>query len=115
MNKWTIYHNPHCSKSREALSLLQANEIEPRVVEYLKQNPTEKELKDLVAKLDGPVSALVRTKEDEYKDLNFDINSVEEVIKNLAKHPRLIERPIVIKDDIAVIGRPVENIKKLLS
>ncbi|WP_374077114.1 arsenate reductase (glutaredoxin) [Bdellovibrio bacteriovorus] len=115
MSKWTIYYNPQCSKCREALSLLQDHKIEPQIVEYLKAHPTEKDLRDIVGKLESPVSSLVRTKEAGYQELNFDINSTEEVVKNLAKHPRLIERPIVIKDDIAVIGRPVENIKKLLS
>lgn len=113
MAHWTIYHNPQCSKSREALGLLQARGIQPEVVEYLKQPLTKDELRGLLSKLKVASSAIVRTKEELYQELSFDVNSVETVIENLAKHPRLLERPIVVKDQAAVIGRPVENIEKL--
>lgn len=113
MSHWKIYHNPQCSKSREALGLLQARGIQPEIIEYLKQPPTSKELRELVLKLGLTSSAIVRTKEELYQQLNFDVNSLETVVENLAKHPRLLERPIVVKDQIAVIDRPVENIEKL--
>ncbi|WP_413943847.1 arsenate reductase (glutaredoxin) [Bdellovibrio sp. HCB-162] len=115
MDNWIIYHNPQCSKSREVLSLLKDHNVEPEIVEYLKRNPTEAELRDIIEKLKGPLANIVRTKEEDYKKLNFDTNSVEEVVKYLLKHPHLMERPIVIKNDEAVIGRPTEAIKKLLS
>jgi len=113
MSHWKIYHNPQCSKSREVLGLLQARGIQPEIIEYLKQPPTSKELRELVLKLGLPSSAIVRTKEELYQQLNFDVNSLETVVENLAKHPKLLERPIVVKDQVAVIGRPVENIEKL--
>ncbi|WP_413290461.1 arsenate reductase (glutaredoxin) [Bdellovibrio sp. HCB337] len=113
MSNWKIYHNPQCSKSREALGLLQARGIQPKVIEYLKQPPTADELRGLIKTLGVPSSAVVRTKEELFQQLNFDVNSLETVIENLAKHPRLLERPIIVKDQTAVIGRPVENIEKL--
>lgn len=113
MNQWKIYHNPKCSKSREALSILQEQGVSPEIIEYLKQPPTAAELRALILKLGTPISAIVRTKEELYKELNFDVNSLEAVVENLTKHPKLIERPIVVKNEKAVIGRPVENIEKL--
>lgn len=113
MSRWKIYHNPKCSKSREALALLQARGIEPVVVEYLKEPPTAREIRELIAHLGGLTPALVRTKEELYQELGFDLNSVDVVVENLVKHPKLLERPIIVKDHVAVIGRPVENIEKL--
>ena len=113
MSQWKIYHNPKCSKSREALALLQARGVEPVVVEYLKEPPTAREIRELIKNLGGLTPALVRTKEDLYQELGFDVNSADVVVENLVKHPKLLERPIVVKDHVAVIGRPVENIEKL--
>lgn len=113
MSQWKIYHNPKCSKSREALALLQARGIEPEVVEYLKHPPTAKELRELIRNLGGLTPAFVRTKEELYQELGFDVSSEDVVIENLVKHPKLLERPIVVKDKTAVIGRPTENIEKL--
>lgn len=113
MENWTIYHNPQCSKSREALALLQNKGVQPRVIEYLKEPLSEDQLKALISRLQGPVSALVRVKEELYQSLNFDLNSVDVIAENLAKHPRLLERPIVVKDGVALIARPVELIETL--
>lgn len=113
MSEWKILHNPKCSKSREALKLLQDQGVQPEIIEYLKNPLTEKDIQNLIDKLSSEFSLIVRTKETLYKELGFDLKSKEEVIKNLAKHPVLIERPIVIKDNHAVIGRPTENIKQL--
>jgi arsenate reductase len=113
MSEWKIYHNPQCSKSREALALLKERGIELEVVEYLKTPLGALELRALITKLGVPCSALVRTKEELYRELGFDVNSVESVIENLVKHPRLLERPIVEHRHVAVIGRPVENLAKL--
>lgn len=113
MSQWKIYHNPKCSKSREALALLQARGIEPEVVEYIKVPPSEKELRELITKLGGFTPSLVRTKEELYQELGFDVNAEDVVVENLAKHPKLLERPIIVKDKMAVIGRPLENIEKL--
>ncbi len=114
MENWIIYHNPQCSKSRESLQLLRDHGIEPKIIEYLKQPLTEVELLGLLEKLKLPASTLVRTKEELYRDLNFDLNSTQEVIKNIIQYPKLLERPLIVKNNSAVIGRPPENIKKLI-
>jgi len=113
MAKWTIYHNPKCSKSRQTLALLKENGIDPQIIEYLKTPPDERELREIISKLDVPLSKLVRSQENSFKEMGFDLKSKEEVVKGLLKNPSLIERPIVIKDDRAVIGRPPESVKEL--
>ncbi|MGE3262067.1 MAG: arsenate reductase (glutaredoxin) [Bacteriovoracia bacterium] len=110
---FTIYHNPRCSKSREALALLEAEGIKPKVVEYLAEPPSETELLLLISILDAPFASLVRSKDEKYRKLNFDLSTKESVAKHLALHPELLERPIVVKNNRAVLGRPPENIKKL--
>lgn len=115
MANWTLYHNPRCSKCREALEMLKSRGIEPKVIEYLNEKPTVEELKSLVAKLQDPASALVRVKEDDYQKSQFNLDSVDEIIRQLAANPKLLERPIVVKDNEAVIARPVEKLKTLLS
>ena len=114
MAQLTIYHNPQCSKSCEAVALLESQGVSFQVIEYLKHSPSEQELRDLISLLDTPVSSLVRVKEKEYLASPFDVNSVDEVVRHLAQSPRLMERPVVVREDIAVIGRPVEKIKDLL-
>ena len=114
MSVWKIYHNPKCSKSRQTLELLKQNGIEPQVIEYLKNSLDESTLLEIIDALDVPVSQLVRTKEAQYKETPFDINSVESVVSNLTINPILMERPVVLKESQAVLGRPPENIKKLL-
>lgn len=113
MTKWILYHNPKCSKSREALSLLQSRKLELQIIEYLKDSPTEEQILELIKILDGPISALVRVKEEEYQNLKFDTDSPSEIAKYLAKYPKLMERPIVIKGNRAIIARPIENLEKL--
>lgn len=115
MSSWIIYHNPKCSKSREALALLQAQSIDAKVVEYLQEPLSESELLELQHKLGTEASALVRTKEEEYQTAPFDVTSAELVAKKLAANPKLMERPVVVKGSVAVIGRPTENLNKLLS
>ncbi len=114
MPNWTIYHNPRCAKSRQALQLLRDKGIEPNVVEYLKQVPTERELEMLVMKLGIKPEQLLRKGEAVYKDKykSFKLND-HEWIKVMCEHPVLIERPIIVKDHKAVIGRPAENIEDL--
>ena len=115
MSDWTIYHNPRCSKSREALALLKENGITPKVVEYLKDVPTRKELELLVMQLGLPASELVRKNEalfkEKYKSLQL---NEHEWIRVMHENPQLIERPVVVKGHTAVIGRPVDNVKDLL-
>ncbi len=111
----TIYHNPRCSKSRATLALITERDIEPKVIEYLKTPPTAKELKSIIAKLGIKPEALVRKGEDIYKE-KFAAKQLSDTqwIEALAANPILIERPIVVSGDKAVIGRPPENVLTLL-
>jgi arsenate reductase len=115
MKAFTIYHNPKCTKSRQTLGLLQENGVEPTVIEYLKTPPTAAELQAIVAKLGIKPEQLVRKGEDEYK-ANYAGKTLTDAqwLDALAKHPILIERPIVVSGDRAVIGRPPENVNPLL-
>jgi len=115
MQNIQIWHNPKCSKSRSALELLQSKDINANVVEYLKTTPNKEQLKDVLLKLKISAKELLRTSEDIYKELNLkDTNDEEKLIEIMIKNPILIERPIIIKDDIAVIARPIENLNELL-
>ena len=110
-----IYHNPRCSKSRQSLALLRENGKEPEVIEYLKTSLDEVALRDLFAKLGLEAHEVVRTKEEPYEQLALSPDSSEEeVIAAIVKYPILMERPIVVKGDSAVIGRPPENVHELL-
>ena len=110
-----IYHNPRCSKSRQTLQLCEEAGVELEVVEYLKTPLDEVALKGLLNKLDKQAREVVRTKEEVYSQLGLSADSSEEeIIAAIIKYPVLLERPIVMKDDKAVIGRPPENVKALL-
>lgn len=115
MPSFTIYHNPKCSKSRQTLALLQERGIEPQVVEYLKTPPTAAQLKAIVAKLGISPEQLVRKGEDVYKE-KFSGKTLTDAqwIDAMVKNPILIERPIVVSGNRAVLGRPPENVKPLL-
>ncbi len=104
-----IFHNTRCSKSRCALEILEKKKIKPEVIEYLKTPPTEKEIKDLLKKLDLKAEDVVRKSEDLYKQ-KYKNKKISEAqwIKILSKNPILIERPIIIKGNKAIIARPPE-------
>ena len=110
-----LYHNPRCSKSRAALALLQEKGIEPAIVEYLKTPPTAAELRALVKKLGLKPEALVRTGEEIYKT-KFKGKTLgdEQWIAALVANPILIERPVAIRGERAVIGRPPEKVLALV-
>jgi len=111
----TLYHNPRCSKSRAALALLEERGVEPEVVLYLQTPPTEAELKGLLGKLGLSAAELVRNKEAAYKEHGLSKNSSEaELLAAMAEEPKLIERPILVRGERAVIGRPPENVLELL-
>ncbi len=112
----TIYHNPRCSKSRQTLELLHSKGLEPKIVEYLKNPPTAKELDEILKKLKLEPQEIVRTKEEVYEKLGLKNEKLSraEMIEVLVKYPVLIERPIVVKDGKAAIGRPVENVLEIL-
>ncbi|MBX8486376.1 arsenate reductase (glutaredoxin) [Pseudomonas cichorii] len=116
MTDLTLYHNPRCSKSRGALELLQARGLTPDIVLYLETPPDAAQLCDLLAKLGIGPRQLLRSGEDDYKALNLADPSLsdEQLINAMASHPKLIERPILVAGDKAVIGRPPENILELL-
>jgi len=109
-----IYHNPRCSKSRQTLALIRERGIEPEVVEYLKTPLTEGELNDLLKKLEMKASDIVRKGEEVYKtEFKGKKLSEEEWVKVLVVNPKLIERPIVVSGNRAILGRPPENVNKL--
>ncbi len=110
-----IYHNPRCSKSRQTLALLQENGVEPEVVLYLDDAPTIDELKNLLTKLGISPMQLVRKGESIWKE-NFKGKELtdDEIIAAMIANPKLIERPIVVKDNKAVLGRPPENALELI-
>jgi arsenate reductase (glutaredoxin) len=115
MNDFIIYHHPRCSKSRETLALLEQSGVTPRVVEYLTTPPTAAELKAIVTKLGIAPAQLVRKSEEIYKsDYAGKTLTDAQWIDAMVKHPILIERPIVIHGEHAVLGRPPESVKKLL-
>lgn len=111
-----LYHNPRCSKSREALQLLQDAGAEIEVIEYLKQVPSIEELERLLSLLGMMPRELMRQREEEYEALYLDDITLEhaQLVAALHNNPRLIERPIAIKGERAVIGRPPEKVLTLL-
>lgn len=110
-----IYHNPRCTKSRQTLELIREAGIEPEIVEYLNDVPTEAELKELIQLLGIKPYDLLRRGEADFKE-NFKGKELsdDEWIAAMVKYPKLIERPIVVKQKKAVLGRPPENVKALL-
>ena len=111
-----IYHNNRCSKSRQTLALLQENGIEPDVVNYLDNPPTIRELQDLLVKLDTSPRNIIRTGEEAYKNLNLNNNNLDDsqLLNAICENPTLLQRPIVVKGNKAIIGRPPENILSLI-
>lgn len=110
----TIYHNPKCRKSREGLEYLKSKGQEYTVVEYLKNPMTKEVLEDILIKLNKPAKELVRTQEDVFKEKFRGKNFTnEEWIKILLENPKLIQRPVIVKDYKAILGLPVEEIDKL--
>lgn len=115
MSKFTIYHNPRCSKSRNTLALLEENGVNPEVVLYLETKPGVDEIKGLLARLGISAGELVRRGEEAYKACGLSRDSSDaDILAAMAEHPKLIERPIVVKGDRAVLGRPPENVLALL-
>ena len=110
-----IYHNPRCAKSRQTLALLQDHGVEPEVILYLSAIPTHDELQSLLTKLGISPLQLIRKGEAVWKE-NFKGKELsdDELIKAMIAHPKLIERPIVVKGQKAVLGRPPENALELL-
>jgi len=112
---YIIYHNPRCTKSRQGLALLGENGIDPEIKEYLKEDIGEKELKEVIKLLGIKAEELIRKTEADYKE-NYkgkDLSD-DEWVKAMVKFPKLIQRPIIINGNKAVIGRPTEKILELM-
>lgn len=111
-----IYHNPRCSKSRETLKLLEVQGLQPEIIEYLKQPPTADELRSILHKLGLNPRELMRIKEAEYKQNGLDDQSLsdDELIEAMIRIPKLIERPIVLANEKAAVGRPPEAVLAIL-
>ena len=109
-----IYHNPRCSKSRQTLELLKDKGYEPEVIEYLKSPPSKKELAEIALKLPEGAVRLVRPKDA--KDLGFDPHDLthEEIINLLDQDPSVMERPVVVTEKGARLGRPPEDVLEIL-
>lgn len=116
MTEITLYHNPRCSKSRAALELLRERGAEVRLVEYLKTPPDETELERLAAQLDLPVRKMMRSNEKIYRELDLDnpVHGDDDLLRAVAEHPILLQRPIAVAAGRAVIGRPPENVLELI-
>ncbi|QIR14398.1 arsenate reductase (glutaredoxin) [Shewanella aestuarii] len=116
MTNITILHNPRCSKSRETLALIQAKSDNINIVEYLKNPPTEAEISNILNLLGLTARQLMRTKEDEYKAQNLQDESLTEsqLILAMVNTPKLIERPIVLANGKAAVGRPPENVLAII-
>ncbi|MBW2938043.1 arsenate reductase (glutaredoxin) [Aureisphaera sp. CAU 1614] len=111
----TIYHNPRCSKSREALQILEAHNEAVEIIHYLDTPPTVEELQSLLTLLHKKPKDIVRKNETLWKEKYRDKKlSGKRLLKILAKNPQLIERPIVIKKDKAIVARPPESVKEIL-
>ncbi|MBT8439239.1 MAG: arsenate reductase (glutaredoxin) [Gammaproteobacteria bacterium] len=111
-----IYHNPRCSKSRQTLALLSENEMDVEIIEYLKTPPSRKELSEIIKMLGIKPRDLLRKGEKEYKEAGLSNKELsdKQIIDAMLEHPKLIERPIVIKDGQARIGRPPELILEIV-
>jgi arsenate reductase len=115
MKEITIWHNPKCSKSREAMDILTQNGCDAEVVRYLEEAPNKQSIQKVLKMLGVAPRELMRTKEELYKELNLkEEHEDDALIDAMVQHPKLIERPIIIKGDKAIIGRPSERIEAFL-
>lgn len=112
----TIYHNPRCSKSRQTLEILNAQNVDLEIIEYLKASPDTETLKQILSYLNIPARELLRKGEVAYKEAGLEDTSLSEddVIAAMVKHPILIERPVVVNNGKAAIGRPPESVLDIL-
>ncbi len=115
MSEVILYHNPRCSKSRQTLALLGEHNITPEVKDYLKEGLYPAEIRTLLTQLNIAAHDILRPKEAEYKEAALHKESPEDdIIAALVAYPKLLERPIVVKGNKAIIGRPPENILTLI-
>ena len=116
MSNLIIYHNPKCSKSRQTLELITKRNLRPKIILYLEEKLSKEELQDIISKLGIKPRDLLRKGESDYKENNLSNPDLgdEELINLMTRFPKLIERPIVVKGDQAIIGRPPKNVLKLI-
>ncbi|MCL1068829.1 arsenate reductase (glutaredoxin) [Shewanella olleyana] len=116
MTNVTLYHNPRCSKSRQTLALLEENNANVTIVEYLKSVPTTEDINQILALLEIAPRQLMRTKETEYKEQNLSDEALTQaqLVQAMVDTPKLIERPIALANGKAAIGRPPENVLAIL-
>jgi len=116
VEKLTIYHNPSCSKSRETLAILQDNNRQPEIIEYLQQPPSKEELTSIVKLLGISPRQLLRTGEPEYREAELDNESTtdEQIIAAICEYPPLLQRPIVVQGNKAIIGRPPSRVLEII-
>lgn len=116
MSNVKIYHNPRCSKSRQALQIIKDHGVEPEVIEYLKDPLDKGELEDVAKNLGVRPKEFVRKNEAEFKDNNLagKLEKDDDILEAMSKFPKIMERPIIISDLGGVIGRPPENVLKVL-
>ncbi len=112
--KVTIYHNPRCSTSRKVLAAIEDKGHKPEIIEYLKTPPSRAELKSLIKKMGKTPAEAVRKKESLFQELKLAGADDEKLLDAMAKHPILIERPIVVTDKGARLGRPPEAVNEVL-
>ena len=113
MSELVIYHNPRCTKSRQTLTLLRERGLEPTIIEYLQTPPDEKTLSGIIDQLGIEAAELIRKKE--FKALGLEATDVaDELIVLMVTYPEIIERPIVVANGRAAIGRPPENVLEIL-
>ena len=116
-DRFVIYYNPRCSKSRETLQLLEDNGVEPEIIDYLEDPPTPEELKRIIEMLGVPARDLLRSTEPVYKDADLDDDSLsdDEIIDAICEYPALMQRPIVVAGDRAIIGRPPSRVLEIIA
>jgi arsenate reductase len=119
MNKerLVLYHNPGCSKSRATLQILEDNQVNPEIIDYLELPPTQEELKSIVEMLGISARELLRTTEQVYRDAELDDDSLseDEIIEAICEYPALMQRPIFVSGNRAVIGRPPERVLEIIA
>ena len=112
----TIWHNPRCSKSRQTLALIEEQGSSAEIIKYIESSPGAEEIGAVLKKLGISARELMRTKEAIYKELDLkNIDDEEQLIKAMAENPKLIERPVIIMGDKAVLGRPPEKVIDFLT
>ncbi len=112
----TIWHNPRCSKSRQAVALLEEKGVAIEIFKYLEASLSPEDIRTLLNKLSLSARELMRTKEAVYKELGLNaVDDEQKLIEAMVAHPKLIERPVIIEKDRAIIGRPIENVAAFIA